>query len=77
MLVKRRSPKPKSADRHRDGRPVYNKEVSTMDDKQKALIEILKMKTYLVKKLSSHTFRVETQEVLDKINELIDNVNKL
>ena len=48
-----------------------------MDEKQKALAEILKLKMYLVKKLSSHTFRVETQEVLDKINELIDNVNKM
>ena len=48
-----------------------------MDEKQKALTEILKLKTYLIRKLSSHTFKVETQEVLDQINELIENIEKM
>ena len=48
-----------------------------MDDKQKLLAEILKLKMYLVKKLSSHTFKVETQEVLDKLNEAIENIEKM
>lgn len=48
-----------------------------MDEKQRLLTEILKLKTYLVKKLSSHTFRVETQEVLDKLNELVEEIEKL
>ena len=38
-----------------------------MSEKQKLLAEILKLKMYLVKKVSSHTLRVETQEVLDKL----------
>lgn len=48
-----------------------------MDEKQRLLTEILKLKTYLVKKLSSHTFRVETQEVLDKLNDLVEEIEKL
>ena len=48
-----------------------------MDEKQKLLAEILKLKMYFVRKLSSHTFKVETQEVLDKINETIDKVEKM
>ena len=48
-----------------------------MDEKQKLLAEILKLKMYFVKKISSHTFKVETQEVLDKINETIDKVEKM
>ena len=48
-----------------------------MDEKQEALTEILKLKMYLVRKLSSHTFKVETQEVLDKINEAIENIEKM
>ena len=48
-----------------------------MDDKQKLLAEILKLKMYLVRKLSSHTFKVETQEVLDKLNEAIENIEKM
>ena len=48
-----------------------------MDDKQKLLAEILKLKMYLVRKLSSHTFKVETQEVLDKLNEVIENIEKM
>ena len=48
-----------------------------MDEKQKALAEILKLKMYLVRKLSSHTFKVETQEVLDKLNEAIENIEKM
>ena len=45
-----------------------------MSEKQKLLAEILKLKMYLVKKVSSHTLRVETQEVLDKLNEIIDTI---
>ena len=48
-----------------------------MDEKQKLLAEILKLKMYLVRKLSSHTFKVETQEVLDKLNEAIENIEKM
>lgn len=48
-----------------------------MDEKQKLLAEILKLKMYFVRKLSSHTFKVETQEVLDKLNEAIDKVEKM
>ena len=48
-----------------------------MDDKQKLLAEILKLKMYLVRKLSSHTFKVETQDVLDKLNEAIENIEKM
>ena len=49
----------------------------SMDEKQKLMAEILKLKMYFVRKLSSHTFRVETQEVLDKINEAIDAIEKM
>ena len=48
-----------------------------MDEKQKLLAEILKLKMYLVRKLSSHTFKVETQDVLDKLNEAIENIEKM
>ena len=48
-----------------------------MDEKQKLMTEILNLKMYLVRKLSSHTFRVETQEVLDRLNELIEKVEDL
>lgn len=50
---------------------------ATMDEKQKLLAEILKLKMYFVRKLSSHTFKVETQDVLDKINEAIDKIEKM
>lgn len=49
----------------------------TMSEKQKLLAEIFKLKMYLVKKLSSHTLRIETQEVLDKLNEIIENIEKM
>ena len=48
-----------------------------MDEKQKLLTEILKLKTYLVRKLSSHTFKIETQDVLDRLNEVIENIEKM
>lgn len=48
-----------------------------MDEKQKALTEIYKLKAYLIRKLSSHTFRVETEEVIDKLNTLIEDIEKL
>lgn len=48
-----------------------------MDEKQKLLVEIFKLKMYLVRKLSSHTFKVETQEVLDKVNEAIESIEKM
>lgn len=48
-----------------------------MSEKQKLLAEIFKLKMYLVKKLSSHTLRIETQEVLDKLNEIIENIEKM
>ena len=47
-----------------------------MDDKQKVLTELLKLKAYLVKKLNMGTFRVEVQDILDRVNEAIDNVEK-
>ena len=47
-----------------------------MDDKQKVLSELLKLKMYLVRKLNMGTFRIEVQDVLDKVNEAIDNVEK-
>ena len=48
-----------------------------MDEKQKLLAEILKLKMYFVRKLSSHTFRVETEEVINKLNEAIENLEKM
>jgi hypothetical protein len=48
-----------------------------MSEKQKLLAEILKLKMYLVRKVSSHTLRVETQEVLDRLNEIIENIEKM
>jgi len=48
-----------------------------MDEKQKLLIEILKIKTHLVKKLNMGTLRVETQDVLDKVNDLINSIEKM
>lgn len=50
---------------------------TTMDEKQKLLIEILKIKTHLVKKLNMGTLRVETQDVLDKVNDLINSIEKM
>lgn len=47
-----------------------------MDDKQKILTELLKLKEYLIRKLNGGTFRIEVQNVLDKVNESIDNVEK-
>lgn len=48
-----------------------------MTEKQKLLAEIFKLKMHLIKKLSSHTFRVETQEVLDKINGIIETIENM
>lgn len=48
-----------------------------MTEKQKLLAEIFKLKMHLVKKLASHTFKVETQDVLDRLNEIIDTVEKM
>ena len=47
-----------------------------MDKDQEVLTEILKLKMYLVKKLSSHTFAVPVQDVLDKVNESLNNLEK-
>jgi len=47
-----------------------------MDDKQKVLAELLKLKAYLIRKLNAGTFRIEVQDILDKVNEAIDNVEK-
>ena len=47
-----------------------------MDDKQKVLTELLKLKEYLIRKLNGGTFRIEVQNILDKVNESIDNVEK-
>lgn len=48
-----------------------------MDDKQKLLTELLNLKTLLVRKLNAGTFRVETEDLLDKVNEILDNVEKM
>ena len=47
-----------------------------MDKDQEVLAEILKLKLYLVKKLSSHVFAVQVQEVLDEVNKSLDNLKK-
>lgn len=46
-----------------------------MDKEQLLLAEILKLKMYLVNKLSSHTFAVQVQDVLDKVNEAIEAID--
>lgn len=37
--------------------------------------ELLKLKAYLIKKTNAHTLRIETQEVLDKVNAILEKVN--
>ena len=48
-----------------------------MDEKQKLLTEILNLKLLLMKKLNMGTFRVETQDLLDKVNEILENIEKM
>ena len=48
-----------------------------MDEKQKLLAELLKLKTYLVGKLNMGTLRIDTQDMLDKVNEVIASIEKL
>lgn len=48
-----------------------------MDDKQLLLTELLNLKLILVKKLNAGTFRVETQDLLDKVDEILSSVEKL
>jgi len=47
-----------------------------MDKEQILLAEMLKLKMFLVNKLSSHTFAVQVQEVLDKVNQAIEAIDK-
>ena len=53
------------------------KEETTMDEKQKLLTELLKIKTYLIQKLNKGTLRIETQDMLDKVNEVINSIEKM
>lgn len=48
-----------------------------MDEKQKLLTELLKLKLNLVNKLNMGTFRIETQDMLDKVNEVINSIEKM
>ena len=48
-----------------------------MDEKQKLLTELLKIKTYLIQKLNKGTLRIETQDMLDKVNEVINSIEKM
>lgn len=48
-----------------------------MNEKQKLLAELLNLKTYLIKKLNMGTLRIETQDMLDKVNEIISNIEKM
>lgn len=48
-----------------------------MDEKQKLLTELLKLKLNLVNKLNMGTFRIETQDMLDKVNEVINGIEKM
>lgn len=48
-----------------------------MDEKQKLLTELLKLKLNLVNKLNMGTFRIETQDMLNKVNEVINSIEKI
>ena len=48
-----------------------------MDEKQKLLTELLKLKTYLIKKLNMGTLRIDTQDMLEKVNEAISTIEKM
>lgn len=56
---------------------IKNLKDSTMNEKQKLLAELLNLKTYLIKKLNMGTLRIETQDMLDKVNEIISNIEKM
>lgn len=45
-----------------------------MGKEQEALSELLKLKAYLVQKLSTHRFDVDIHEMLDMINKSIEKV---
>lgn len=47
-----------------------------MSNEQILIAELLKLKAYLLKANNSHTLRVDTQEVLDKVNAILALTNK-
>lgn len=46
-----------------------------MNNEQVLVAELLKLKAYLLKATNAHTLRVETQEVLDKVNAILEKVD--
>lgn len=47
-----------------------------MDDHQLLLTELMKLKLHLMRELNAHTFRVETEDMLIRVNEIIKLVEK-
>ena len=46
-----------------------------MSNEQILIAELLKLKAYLLKANNAHTLRVDTQEILDKVNAILEKVN--
>jgi len=46
-----------------------------MNKEQILVAELLKLKAYLLKAANAHTLRVETQEVLAKVNAILEKVD--
>lgn len=46
-----------------------------MNNEQVLVAELLKLKAYLLKANNAHTLRVETQDILNKVNAILEKVN--